>query len=268
MKKATVTRTILSLALAIGMIFGAISLTQAAQTAALTSEEKAALAYMVEEEKLARDVYTKMYELWKLNSFRNMAAAEERHMDHVGEVLQAYGIADPTATAKPGVFADARLQKLYNELVKRGSESIEAALAVGAAVEDADIADLESLRAKTSNPEMIAVYDVLIGGSENHMRAFFRQLKARGQEHKPENISESRYAEILAGANSGSGCEDCPGGARNGQPGRGNRQQGNGAGRNGLTGAGRRVGGAGQGGRGNTLRHCDGTCESCPFVGK
>ncbi len=52
------------------MIFGAISLTQAAQTAALTSEEEAALAYIVEEEKLARDVYAKMYELWKLNSFR------------------------------------------------------------------------------------------------------------------------------------------------------------------------------------------------------
>lgn len=268
MKKATVTRTILSLALVTGMIFGAISLTQAAQTAALTSEEEAALAYIVEEEKLARDVYAKMYDLWKLNSFRNIAAAEERHMDHVRELLKAYGIADPTATAKPGVFADASLQGLYNTLVKKGAESIEAALAVGAAVEDADIADLESLKAKTSNPEMIAVYDVLIGGSENHMRAFSRQLKARVQEYKPENISESRYAEILAGANSGNGCEAYPGGARNRQAGRGNGPQGRGAGRNGLTGEGQRFGGAGQGGRGNMLRKCDGTCESCPFADK
>ncbi len=74
-------------------------------------------------------------------------------MDHVRELLKAHGIADPTATAKPGVFADASLQGgLYNTLVKKGAESIEAALAVGAAVEDADIADLESLKAKRAIP--------------------------------------------------------------------------------------------------------------------
>jgi len=172
----------------------------------LSDAEADSLLYMVEEEKLARDVYARMFDLWGLGMFRNTSSAEQRHIEHVRGVLKALGLSDPTASAKPGEFTDASLQRLYDALVKKGSESMEAALAAGAAIEDIDISDLEALRAKTTNRDISALYDALIAGSENHMRSFAGQLKARSAEYKPEHISPERYASILAGSNGQSEC--------------------------------------------------------------
>ena len=68
----------------------------------LTDAEKAELLYMVEEEKLARDVYVKMFELWGVRSFAMIARAETRHAAALRNVLKLNGIADPTANAAAG----------------------------------------------------------------------------------------------------------------------------------------------------------------------
>ncbi|NPA47747.1 MAG: DUF2202 domain-containing protein, partial [Thermococci archaeon] len=49
----------------------------------LTTEEKDGLLYMVEEEKLAHDVYTKLYEKWHLQIFDNIAKSESTHVNAV-----------------------------------------------------------------------------------------------------------------------------------------------------------------------------------------
>ena len=247
MKKSTLTNAALGLALAIVLIIGAFTMTNAAQATGLTSEDKAGLVFTVEEEKLAGDVYTAMNELWKLNPFANIARAELNHMEHVRAVLKAYNVADPTASAKPGEFTNAELQALYNDLVKKGSESVQAALVVAATIEDLDIADIEALRAKTKNADLIALYDSLINGSENHMRAFARQLKMGGQEYKPQSISEARYSQIVNGSNVGQG-------------------NGHGMGRGWGQGRGQGQGqhrGPGRQGASIQARQCDGSCESC-----
>ena len=204
----TLLATLLVSALVAGLALGAggIFTASAAEAPEVSAEEKAGLVYMVEEEKLARDVYARMFDLWGLGMFRNTSSAEQRHIEHVRGVLKEQGLSDPTASAKPGEFTDASLQRLYDALVKKGSESMEAALAAGAAIEDIDISDLEALRAKTTNRDISALYDALIAGSENHMRSFAGQLKARSAEYKPEHISPERYASILAGSNGQSEC--------------------------------------------------------------
>jgi hypothetical protein len=211
-RMGTLLATLLVSALVVGLALGAggIFTASAAETPGVPAEENAGLAYMVEEEKLARDVYAKMFELWGLRMFRNISSAEQRHIEHVRGVLKAQGLSDPTASAKPGEFTDTRLQALYDTLVKKGSESMEAALAVGAAIEDVDISDLEALKAKTKSEDIAALYNALIAGSENHMRSFAGQLKARGAEYKPEHISPERYSAILAGSNRQGECgRDC-----------------------------------------------------------
>lgn len=206
----TMLATVLVSALVVGLALGAGSTftASAAEAIEVSAEEKAGLVYMVEEEKLARDVYAKMSELWGLGIFRNISNAEQRHIDHVRVLLNAQGIGDPTASAKPGEFTDGRLQELYDDLVKKGSASLEAALLVGAAIEDIDISDLEALKAQTTDPDIVALYDSLIAGSENHMRSFAGQLKARGFEYKPEHISPARYSTILTGSNGHEGGND------------------------------------------------------------
>lgn len=147
-------------------------------TASPLGDDVAAIAFMREEEKLARDVYTVLGEAWGLPIFTNITASEQQHMDAVGGLLAAYAIVDPAATTAPGEFVDPTLQALYAELVTRGLTSLDDALRVGVSIEETDIADLAA-RAST-DPTVQTVWDHLMAGSENHLRAFSSQLDRIG----------------------------------------------------------------------------------------
>jgi hypothetical protein len=145
----------------------------AKSTAALTGAEQAALTYMREEEKLARDVYRAMAKAYPdVRAFTNIAAAEQRHMTAVGSLLKRYGVADPVAGKPAGTYADAGLQKLYDELVAQGAKSRADALAVGVAIERRDIADLQERLTQTTKKDLRFVFGNLLKGSQNHLRAF------------------------------------------------------------------------------------------------
>ncbi len=70
-------------------------------------------------------------------------------------------------------------------------------LVVGATIEDLDIKDLEDALKRTDNKDIKAVYENLIKGSRNHMRAFVRQLKRHGWSYKPQYISQSLFERII-----------------------------------------------------------------------
>ncbi len=165
---------------------------------ALTDFEVKSLIHMREEEKLARDVYMALYEQWGLSVFEKISSSEQRHMDLIKTLLVKYNIEDPVKTDAPGVFSDPEMAKLYKELVSKGKKSLLSALAVGATIEDLDIYDLENAVKKVKNNDIKNVYSLLIRGSENHMRAFFRQLERAGGYYKAQYISQKRLNEILS----------------------------------------------------------------------
>jgi len=136
------------------------------------------LLYMREEEKLAHDVYTALYQEWGLDEFQTIATSEQRHADTVLRQLERYGIDDPSAGLAAGEFQNAELQALYDELIARGSESLEAALRVGAAIEEIDILDLQEEMAETENAALLRVYTNLSQGSQNHLRSFVSLLQS------------------------------------------------------------------------------------------
>lgn len=70
----------------------------------ISLEEKNGLLLMREEEKLAHDVYLKFEEKYGRNIFRNIGAAESRHMQAVLVLLDRYDIADPVSPAEVGVL--------------------------------------------------------------------------------------------------------------------------------------------------------------------
>lgn len=163
----------------------------------LTDEEIAGLKYMREEEKLAQDVYTELRSEFDYRAFENIAASEQTHTDAVALLLEKYDIPDPV-TEEPGSFSNADLQSLYNDLLETGMESAEAALKVGAEVEEVDIVDIQE-RADATNEEAITlVYDNLIRGSRNHLRAFVRVLEREGASYSPRHLSQSEYDEIIS----------------------------------------------------------------------
>lgn len=141
---------------------------------ALTSSTKASLQYIVEEEKLARDVYTALAKTSGLAKFENIARSEQMHMDEIRALLKKYGLKDPSAKTAPGVFVNKDLQALYTKLVAQGSASDEAALAVGVAIEELDIADLDKLVKTIAASDIRAAFANLRAGSVRHLNAFTR----------------------------------------------------------------------------------------------
>ena len=162
----------------------------------LSSVETASLVYMVNEEKLAHDLYVELGDAWDLKVFENISSAEQRHMDAVRSLLDAYGTDDPTAGLAAGEFSDPALQDLYDTLLEEGRESSTQALAVGALVEETDI---EDLRDRATDSDAIAtVFSSLESGSENHLRAFVMNLDRAGVDYEAQVLSDSEVSGITA----------------------------------------------------------------------
>ncbi len=155
---------------------------------------------MREEEQLAHDVYVVLGDLWGLRIFENIAASETTHVDSVAGLLDQYGIEDPAAGALPGTFVNPTLQGLYDQLIADGSRSLDAALGVGALIEELDISDLQARSAATEIPEITAVYANLERGSRNHLRAFTSQLESRGVTYEPTQLDSAIFDEIVSSA--------------------------------------------------------------------
>ena len=138
----------------------------------LTATQISQLKYMREEEKLARDLYTALNAKWSLRVFDRISQSEQRHFDAIGRQLTVNSIADPSADKKAGEFSNTTLQKLYNDLLVRGTTSVKDALEVAIIVEETDIADLEEILAAETSATLKRVYNSLLNGSMAHLDAF------------------------------------------------------------------------------------------------
>ncbi len=117
----------------------------------LSNDEILSLKWMREEEKLAYDVYITLFNKWGVNIFTNIAASEQTHTNAVLTLLNKYQLTDPVGNNAVGIFSDTTLQKLYIQLVAKGSTSLADGFKVGATIEDLDIYDLNNWRLKVEN---------------------------------------------------------------------------------------------------------------------
>lgn len=193
----------------------------------LSDDEKAAILYMREEEKLALDVYNAFETKWNARIFSNISEAEQRHTDAVLCLIKKYGLTDPVGNSAAGVFQNATLQALYQSLMTEGAKSLPAALAVGAKIEDVDIYDLIQAKTKADNADVRAVFEELERGSRNHLRVFATNLANHNITYKPEFITPEMFASIIGsphekgGALCGTTCPNpggmaCPNGGQTG----------------------------------------------------
>lgn len=162
-----------------------------------SDKELEMLLHMKEEEKLARDVYTALYAKWKIPVFSNISRSESTHMNAVLFLLKNYG-EEYTLVEEPGKFINPEFQKLYDRLVKMGSESLAGAFKTGALIEDLDIKDLMDYLEEVTNENVIMVFENLCKGSRNHLRAFNRQLVRLGITYIPEYISQEVFDSIIS----------------------------------------------------------------------
>jgi len=145
---------------------------------ALTPQEKSDLLFMYEEEKLARDVYQTLGNIYpNMIIFSNIARSEIMHNRAVAKVLKHYNVKLPNRLEEIGKFKNEKLQKLYNELVVKGKKSLKDALEVGIMVEVIDVEDLDKRITRAKSEDVIALFKFLKEGSYNHYNVFDRALR-------------------------------------------------------------------------------------------
>lgn len=150
-------------------------LEQEAEIATQASNTDDLLLYLIEEEKLAHDVYTVLGQTWGGNTFSNILASESTHQDQVLSLLNTYGLTDPRS-AEIGVFTNPDLQALYDQLIAQGMTSQTEAYKVGVLIEETDITDLTTAINSTTDATIVATLEKLRSASESHLAAFTKKL--------------------------------------------------------------------------------------------
>jgi len=146
-----------------------------ATTTKLTEDQLDELYFIYQEEKLARDVYITLGEMYPAeNTFASIQFSEQRHIDAAQQLCEKYKI-DLSRVNEDGIgnFDIDVLQEYYDKLVDQGSESLTAALEVGVFIEELDIGDLTKAIEEMDMPDDVTrVYENLREGSYNHLEAF------------------------------------------------------------------------------------------------
>lgn len=148
-------------------------------TTTLTGEQLDTLVFIYQEEKVARDTYITLGNMYSNQTvFANIQLSEQTHIDKAEGLCDTYG-ADTSAIneGNVGEFEIPVLQELYDTLVAQGTQSELSALMVGEYVEITDIDDLE--HAEIGMPsDVVQVYENLKSGSLNHLAAFRSAIDA------------------------------------------------------------------------------------------
>ncbi len=164
---------------------------------AISTEEADSLAYMREEEQLAHDVYGVSATLWNIPIFVNIGEAEATHSAAVKTLLDRYQLPDPLAGLPNGTFKTAEFQALYDALVATSRISLIEALKVGVQIEELDMVDIAEQAASVDNADILMVYDHLLRGSRNHLRAFMKVLIKEGGTYVPQYLTQAEFDAIV-----------------------------------------------------------------------
>ncbi|MEA2049024.1 MAG: DUF2202 domain-containing protein [Campylobacterota bacterium] len=143
----------------------------------LTEEQKDRLFFIYQEEKVARDVYIYLGELYPDEStFASIQLSEQRHMDAAQKLCINYGIDVSMIDESEGACGEFEvdyLQTLYNECIALGEVELVEALKVGKLIEETDIGTLtESIESMDMPDDIIRTYEVLREGSYNHLESY------------------------------------------------------------------------------------------------
>ena len=183
------------------------------QPATLTKQQEADIQYLMEEEKMARDVYRVFAGLYGRPSFMHIKESEQIHLELMQELARESGVPIPSTVEmdEEGLFKERGLRKIYDRSVKDGSRSLEAALRASAGIEETDIRDLRVAYENAGDERARDLYQRLERASYNHLRAFTRNLKAIGVTYSPVLLGQEDFDNITGGGGAAAGpSADCP----------------------------------------------------------
>ena len=121
-----------------------------------------------EEEMMANELYMSFYKMYGIETFKNIADSESKHMEAVKVLLDRYDIDTPTDYD--------HIKSLYEELKAKWALSLHDALEVWISIEKVDIDDIITAIKSSDNDDIKTVLVNIWGASYNHMRGFVKAL--------------------------------------------------------------------------------------------
>ena len=220
--------------IAVTIVTAVLSVPVVATAGNLTEADKAHLIFMRSEEKLARDVYLTLADMYPNQPvFLSIATtAEQTHTDKMLDMLIKFKIEDPEPNTEPdvlppenqiGVFENYYFDDYFTEkfmyLVGKAEVDLLDALYVGALIEELDMSDINYCNDAfyTYYPKPLPEYpdcgglsateirslenalSSLLAGSESHLCAFISQIGPflDGQCYKAQYLEQQEIRDII-----------------------------------------------------------------------
>ena len=139
----------------------------------LSEDQKEMLFFIYQEEKVARDVYIALAQIYKNeNTFTLMQISEQRRVDCARDLCTSYGVeTSDIDESTVGEFESTVLQIFYDACTEKGARSLLDAFKIAELIEITDIDDLE--QASIGMPDdVVSVYENLRRGSLRRLDSF------------------------------------------------------------------------------------------------
>jgi hypothetical protein len=163
----------------------------------ITPPKQSSIHGVDEEERLARDVYQTLHEVWRDEIFATTAGDEQGHVERVEALFHEYNLFDPSANDAPGSFSNPELQQRYDRQVAVGTQDRVQALGVGVNLEETMVALLTRVAEEVDREDIEDTYRLLLCESRNHLRRFHSEFVAAGGDYQSRDLGGPTFAALV-----------------------------------------------------------------------
>lgn len=149
----------------------------------LTNKETDDLLYLVEEEKMTRDVIAFFLQSYDVRVFERIMTMERRHMNMIRRAMSTSRVAHPTFPVQAGNYTVSNLRTIYTDMTQDVT-TLQDALLNAAALAEISIIDLRDAISDLSGvqPRLATLYNSLLLASEGNLRSFAGILELLDEE--------------------------------------------------------------------------------------
>ncbi|MDH3650920.1 MAG: DUF2202 domain-containing protein [Saprospiraceae bacterium] len=157
--------------------------------------DQESVKHMVEEERLAFEIYQFASSKWDQPIFQTICTDEKFHLYKIKALAKKYAV--ESGEEVPGTYDNQGLQDMFTRYQSKAVVSEKDALLAVADFEERDIVDLQKYFKTTDNADLIVAYEYLLEGAKKHLRMIYQQLTDLGMDYKPAYMHEDHFNEIV-----------------------------------------------------------------------
>jgi len=154
------------------------------------------LIYMLEEEKLIRDVNKGFFEKYNHQIFKNAFQSHQAQISQIECLLKHYNI-KYSINEREGLFTNLNIQQYYNDFYNQGNLSLILALKGSITLEELNVFDLGEYMNFTKNTAILEIFKHLSCLSKNHLRNFTKELLTKNENYMSKYITDKEYKKII-----------------------------------------------------------------------